>query len=30
MDVWDARKLFQILPFHNAFIEKPKLNIDQT
>ena len=25
MNFWDARKLFQILPFYNALIEKPKL-----
>ena len=22
---WDAKKLFQILPFYNAFIEKPEI-----
>ena len=22
MDFWDTRKLFQILPFYNVFIEK--------
>ena len=22
---WDARKLFQILPFYNTFIEKPEI-----
>ena len=25
MDFWDTKKLFQILPFYNAFIEKPKI-----
>ena len=25
MDFWDTRKLLQILPFYNAFIEKPKI-----
>ena len=24
MDFWDTKKLFQILPFYNAFIKKPK------
>ena len=32
MDFWDTKKIFKILPFHNAFIEKPKIkylsNID--
>ena len=22
---WDAKKLFQILPFYNTFIEKPEI-----
>ena len=22
---WDAKKLFQVLPFYNTFIEKPKI-----
>ena len=22
---WDAKKLFQILPFYNTFIEKPEV-----
>ena len=22
---WDAKKLFQILPFYNTFIERPKI-----
>ena len=25
MDFWDTQKLFQMLPFYNAFIEKPKI-----
>ena len=25
MDFWDAKKLFQILPFHNVLIERPKI-----
>ena len=25
MSFWDAKKLFQILPFYNTFIEKPKI-----
>ena len=25
MDFWDTKKSFQILPFYNAFIEKPKI-----
>ena len=25
MDFWDTKKLFQILPFYNAFIEKPSI-----
>ena len=25
MDFLDTKKLFQILPFYNAFIEKPKI-----
>ena len=25
MSFWDAKKLFQILPFYNAFIEKPEI-----
>ena len=25
MDFSDTKKLFQILPFYNAFIEKPKI-----
>ena len=25
MDLWDTNKLFQILPFYSAFIEKPKI-----
>ena len=24
---WDAKKLFQILPFYNTFIEKPEIKI---
>ena len=23
---WDAKTLFQILPFYNIFIEKPEIN----
>ena len=26
MTFWDAKKLFQMLPFCNTFIEKPKIN----
>ena len=22
---WDAKKLFQVLPFYNTFVEKPKI-----
>ena len=25
MDFWDTKKLFQILPFHNVLIERPKI-----
>ena len=25
MDFWDTKKLFQILPFYTALIEKPKI-----
>ena len=25
MDYWDKKKLFQILPFYNTFIEKPEI-----
>ena len=25
LSFWDAKKLFQILPFYNNFIEKPKV-----
>ena len=25
MDYWDAKRLFQILPFYNTFIEKPEI-----
>ena len=25
MDFWDTKKLFQILPFYNVFIKKPKI-----
>ena len=25
MDFWDIKKLFQILPFYNVLIEKPKI-----
>ena len=25
---WDAKKLFQILPFYNTFIEKPEITLD--
>ena len=25
MDFWDTKKLFQILPFYNAFIENAKI-----
>ena len=25
MDFWDTKKLFQTLPFYNAFIEKPSI-----
>ena len=25
MDFWDTKELFQILPFHNVLIEKPKM-----
>ena len=25
MYFWDTKKIFQILPFYNAFIEKPKI-----
>ena len=25
MSFWDAKKLFQILPFYNTFIEKPEI-----
>ena len=25
MSFWDAKKLFQILPFYNTFIEKPEV-----
>ena len=25
MDYWDAKKLFQELPFYNSLIEKPKI-----
>ena len=25
MDFWDTKRLFRILPFYNAFIEKPKV-----
>ena len=24
---WDAKKLFQILPFYNAFIKRPEIKI---
>ena len=27
---WDAKKLFQILPFYNTFIEKPEIKNYQT
>ena len=25
MSFWDAKKIFQILPFYNTFIEKPQI-----
>ena len=25
MSFWDAKKLFQIFPFYNTFIEKPEI-----
>ena len=25
MGFWDTKKLFQILPFYNTFVEKPKI-----
>ena len=25
MSIWDAREVFQILPFYGAFIEKPEI-----
>ena len=25
MDFWDTKTLFQLLPFYNPFIEKPKI-----
>ena len=25
MSFWNVKKLFQILPFYNAFIEKPEI-----
>ena len=29
MGFWDVRKSFQILPFYNALIEKPKIKLYQ-